>query len=307
MKKMPRGLLLLAAGAALLAGVSRQGLAQGRNITVKGSDTMVILGQRWAEVYMSKNPGVIIQVTGGGSGTGIAALINGTTDIAEASRPMKDAEKEQTKQKRGKDVVEIPVALDGLAVYVNEQNPVAELSLEQLKRIYTGVVKNWKEVGGRDERIILYGRENSSGTYVYFKEHVLENADYYPTTQTLPGTAAVINAVARDTRGIGYGGIAYGKGIKHLRVRKDANSPAIEPSMDNVVSGVYPISRNLYWYLAGQPAGDLKKLVDWVMSKNGQAVVENVGYYPLPESDLARYAGRPIQQAKAKSKKSSVK
>jgi phosphate transport system substrate-binding protein len=307
MKKMARGLLLLAAGAALLAGVSRQGLAQGRNITVKGSDTMVILGQRWAEVYMSKNPGVTIQVTGGGSGTGIAALINGTCDVAESSRPMKDSEKAEVSQKRGKPVVEIPVALDGLAVYVNEQNPVSELSLEQLKKIYIGVAKNWREVGGRDERIILYGRENSSGTYVYFKEHVLENADYYPTTQTLPGTAAVINAVARDTRGIGYGGIAYGKGIKHLRVRKDANSPAIEPSMDNVMSGAYPISRYLYWYLAGQPAGDLKKLVDWVMTKDGQSVVENVGYYPLPENVLTRYAGGPAKQAKAKSRKSGVK
>ena len=152
--------------------------------------------------------------------------------------------------------------------------------------------------------IIAYGRENNSGTYVYFKEHVLENGDYYPTTQTLPGTAAVINAVARDTRGIGYGGIAYGKGIKHLRVKKDANSPAIEPSMTNVVKGTYPISRFLYWYLAGQPSGDLKKLVDWVMTKDGQAVVENVGYYPLPEDVIAKYAGGPAKESKAKAKKS---
>lgn len=282
---------ILAAAVFLLTGALTQALAQGRNITVKGSDTMVILGQRWAEVYMSKNPGISIQVTGGGSGTGIAALINGTTDIAEASRPMKDAEKQQVNQKRGKQVVEIPVALDGLAVFVNAQNPISELSLGQLKRIYTGAAKNWKEFGGRNERIILYGRENSSGTYVYFKEHVLENVDYYPTVQTLPGTAAVINAVARDPRGIGYGGIAYGEGVKHLRVKKDAGSPAVEPSMQNVVSGAYPISRYLYWYLAGEPPADLKKLVDWVMSKPGQAVVENVGYYPLPEDVLARYTG----------------
>jgi phosphate transport system substrate-binding protein len=297
----------LAVVATVLVGTVRPAFGQARNITVKGSDTMVILGQRWAEVYMSKNPGATIQVTGGGSGTGIAALINGTTDIAEASRPMKDAEKDQVKQKRGKEVVELPVALDGLAVYVNEQNPVSELSLAQLKQIYTGAVKNWKEVGGRDERIILYGRENNSGTYVYFKEHVLENGDYYPTTQTLPGTAAVINAVARDTRGVGYGGIAYGKGIKHLRVKKEANSTAIEPSMQNVVSGTYPISRFLYWYLAGKPAGDLKKLVDWVMTKDGQTVVENVGYYPLPENILAKYTGGSANDAKAKGKKAGGK
>ncbi len=278
--------------------------AQGRSITVKGSDTMVILGQRWAETYMGKNKGTTIQVTGGGSGTGIASLINGTCDIAESSRPMRDSEKDQTRQKRGKAVVELPVALDALAVYVHEKNPISELTIPQLKGIYTGAVKNWKDVGGRDERIILYGRENSSGTYVYFKEHVLENADYFPTTQTLPGTAAVINAVARDTRGIGYGGIAYGKGIKHLRVKKDASSPAVEPSMANAQSGAYPISRFLFWYFAGEPAGDLKKFADWVMTKDGQSVVENVGYYPLPESVIAKYSGSPTaKDTKTKAKK----
>jgi len=303
MKRIWMPLGMVAISAFLMGICTPLAHAQGRNVTIKGSDTMVILGQRWAETYMGKNQGTTIQVTGGGSGVGIAALINGSCDIAESSRPMKDAEKDQTKQKRGKDVVEIPVALDALAVYVHEANPIAELSLAQLKGIYTGAIKNWKDVGGRDERIILYGRENSSGTYVYFKEHVLENADYFPTTQTLPGTAAVINAVARDTRGIGYGGIAYGKGIKHLRVKKDANSPAVEPTMANAQSGAYPISRFLYWYFAGQPAGDVKKLADWVMTKDGQAVVENVGYYPLPEAVAAKYTGSPAKETKAKSKK----
>lgn len=189
------------------------------------------------------------------------------------------------KQKRGKEALELPVAVDGLAVYVNEQNPVNELSLPQLKAIYTGAIQTWKGVGGRDERVILYSRENNSGTYVYFKEHVLENADYHPLAQTLPGTAAVINAVARDPRGIGYGGIAYGKGIKHLRVKKDANSPAVEPTVENVLAARYPISRHLYWYFAGQPSGTLKAFALWVLSKEGQQVVENVGYYPLSEAD----------------------
>ena len=273
--------------------------AQQRNVTVKGSDTMVILGQRWAEVYMKKNPGVTIQVTGGGSGTGIAALINGTTSIAESSRPMKDKEKAEVKSKRGAEVLELPVAVDGLAVYVHESNPVSELSLQQLKAIYTGAVKNWKEVGGKDERIILYSRENNSGTYVYFKEHVLGNADYFPTAQTLPGTAAVINAVAKDRRGIGYGGIAYGKGIKHLRVKADDKSPAVEPTMENVLAARYPISRFLYWYFASAPTGDVREFAEWVVSKDGQTVVENVGYYPLNEKDRLASASKLSTIAKA--------
>lgn len=262
------------------------------NITVKGSDTLVILGQRWAEVFMQKNPGISVQVTGGGSGTGIAALINGTTNVAESSRPMKDKEKADVKAKQGKDVLELPVAVDGLAVYVHASNPVNELSLAQIKAIYTGAVSNWKQVGGKDERIILYSRENNSGTYVYFKEHVLENADYHPTAQTLPGTAAVINAVAKDPKSIGYGGIAYGEGVKHLKVKPDDKSPGVEPTMENVLAAKYPISRYLYWYLAGQPAGDLKRLAEWVVSKEGQAVVENVGYYPLSETDRIAAAAK---------------
>ncbi len=286
---MRRSLLaLLMLSLSLLAMGSVAAFSQNRSITVKGSDTLVILGQRWAELYMKKNPGSSIQVTGGGSGVGIAALINGTTDIAEASRPMKDAEKTQLQQKRGLPAFELPVALDGLAVYVHEKNPVQELSLEQLKKIYTGAVKNWKDVGGRDERILLYGRENSSGTYAYFKEHVLNEADYYPTTQTLPGTAAVINAVAKDTRGIGYGGIAYLKGVRALKVKKDAKTPAVEPTLDNVQKNIYPISRFLYWYTAGQPKDQIKKLADWVVSAEGQSVVENVGYYPLPPDMIAK-------------------
>lgn len=288
---------ILAVIVALMAGTAL--IAQQRNVTVKGSDTMVILGQRWAEGYMQKNPGVSIQVTGGGSGTGVAALINGTTQVAESSRPMKDKEKAEVKAKRGKDVLELPVAVDGLAVYVHESNPVSELTLAQIKAIYTGVVKNWKDVGGRDERILLYSRENNSGTYVYFKEHALENADFYPTAQTLPGTAAVINAVAKDPRGIGYGGIAYGKGIKHLRVKKDANSPGVEPSMENVLAARYPISRFLYWYLAGPPSGDLLAFAQWVVSKEGQEVVEKVGYYPLNDKDRSAAAAK-LDAGKAK-------
>jgi phosphate transport system substrate-binding protein len=272
--------------------------AQSKAITLKGSDTMVLLGQRWAEVYIKKNPGSRIQVTGGGSGTGIAALINGTTDICESSRPMKEKEKEDLKTKTGKEVVEIPVAVDGLAIYLNVSNPVKELTLDQIKQIYTGRITNWKEVGGNDTKIILYSRENNSGTYAYFKEHVLQNVDFHPAAQTLPGTAAVTNAVSKDPKAIGYGGIAYAKGIHHVQVKKDASSPAIEPSMENVLSAKYPISRFLYWYVAEQPSGEIKKLVDWVLGDEGQKLVEAVGYYPLPKPISA--AANPAKGPSAK-------
>ena len=259
--------------------------AQDSSITIKGSDTMVILGQRWAEVYMKQNPGARVQVTGGGSGTGIAALLNGTTDIAESSRPMKDKEKEELKAKTGKEAVETSVAVDGLAIYLHSSNPVKELTLDQVKQIYTGKITNWKEVGGKDAKIIFYSRENNSGTYVYFKEHVLQNADFHPSAQTLPGTAAVTNAISKDPKSIGYGGIAYAKSIRHALVKKDADSPAIEPNMENVLSGKYPISRNLYWYTAGTPAGEIKKLVDWALGAEGQKLVESVVFGEETSSD----------------------
>jgi phosphate transport system substrate-binding protein len=273
--------------------------AEDKSITIKGSDTMVLLGQRWAEVYMKKNPGSRIQVTGGGSGTGIAALINGTTDICEASRPMKDKEKEDAKAKRGAAVVEIPVAVDGLAIYLNSANPIRELTLDQIKGIYTGKITNWKDVGGKDGKIIAYSRENNSGTYAYFKEHVLANEDFHPSIQTLPGTSAVTNAVAKDPKSIGYGGIAYAKGIHHAMVKKDESSPAVEPSMENVLSAKYPISRYLYWYIAGEPTGEVKKLVDWVLGPEGQKLVQEVGYYPLPKSGDS---GLPAPASKKKQK-----
>ena len=258
-------------------------LGENKPITIKGSDTMVLLGQRWAEVYMKKNPAARIQITGGGSGTGIAALINGTTDICESSRPMKDKEKEQVKGKRNVEVKEIAVAVDGLAIYLNSVNPIKELTLDQIKGIYTGRITNWKDVGGKDAKVIAYSRENNSGTYAYFKEHVLGNADFHPVIQTLPGTSAVTNAVSKDLKSIGYGGIAYAKGIHHTMVKKDASSPAVEPSMENVLTSKYPISRYLYWYMAGEPSGEAAKLVDWVLGAEGQKLVQEVGYYPLPK------------------------
>jgi phosphate transport system substrate-binding protein len=253
-------------------------------LTLKGSDTMVILGQRWAEAYMKANAGVSIQVTGGGSGTGIAALINGTTDICEASRPMKDAEKADTQAKRGAPAVETKVALDALAVYVNEKNPIQEISIPSLRKIYMGDSKSWKDIGGKDKAIVLYGRENNSGTYGYFKEHLLENKDFASAVQTLAGTSAVASAVKGDVNGIGYGGIAYLEGIRALKVKKDDTSEAVTPSLETAQSGKYPIARFLYFYTAGESTGLAKRFIDWVKGPDGQKVIEQVGYYPLPKS-----------------------
>ena len=251
------------------------------SITIKGSDTMVILGQRWAEDYMKKNPNTVIQVTGGGSGTGISALINGTTDICASSRAMKPAEKEKLRDRYNNTGVEIPVARDGLAVYVNASSALTEISMPDLKGIFTGKITNWKQIGGPDNNIIVYSRENSSGTYVFFKEQVLAGADFTPRAQTMPGTAAVVNAVSKEKFGIGYGGAAYAKGIKILKVKKDATSTAINPEKKTVLDGTYPLARPLFFYLRNKPAGDIKSFVDWVLSPDGQGIVEKVGYYQV--------------------------
>jgi len=263
------------------------------NITVKGSDTMVILGQRWAEEYMEKNPEVTIQVTGGGSGTGIAALVNGTTTLANSSRPIKPEEIEQAK--RGKiDVVEFKAAMDGLAVVVNADNPIRSLTLKQVGMIYTGYIGNWKQVGGPDRRIIRYSRESNSGTYVFFKEHVLMNRDYAADSQTMPGTSAVAEAVARDPSGIGFGGVAYFATNPKLRIVPIARDDKTEPISPLLPGGAinfpaiwdqsYPIARYLYVYSAGRPEGAVKAYLDWILGPDGQAIVERIEYVPMPPS-----------------------
>jgi phosphate transport system substrate-binding protein len=254
-----------------------------RSVTVKGSDTMVILAQSWAENYMNGHSRRTIQVTGGGSGVGIAALINGGTDICEASRPMKEVEKNQVHKRHGKDVKEIPVALDGVAVYVSESNPIQSIAEPQLQSIYTGKITNWRELGGKDGRIVVYGRENSSGTYQFFKEHVLKNQDFAREVQTLPGTGAIVNAVSKDPASIGYGGIAYASGIRVVPVSPDDKSAAVLPSLATVKTGQYPLSRNLFFYTVGEPAGDVKAFIDWVLGPEGQKLCEAVGYYPIAQ------------------------
>jgi phosphate transport system substrate-binding protein len=255
-------------------------------VTVKGSDTMVILAQKWAEVYMGKHPETKIQVTGGGTGTGFAALQNQSTDLCNASRKIKSAEISNCmKAFDGKRPTEYRVAIDGLSIYVNSNNRLKELSLPQLESIFTGRIKNWKEVGGADLPITIYSRENSSGTYEFFKEHVLKGKDFAASAETKPGTAAVLQAVANDPKGIGYGGAAYGAGARHLAIKVNDASPAIEPTEENVVSQKYPIWRYLFIYL--NPAldqGEVGSYLKWIRSDEGQKVVKEVGYFAIPEA-----------------------
>ena len=257
--------------------------AHAGKITVKGSDTLVVQAQKWAEIYMGKKPETKIQVTGGGTGIGFAALQNNATDLCNASRKIRAQEIAECIKAFGKRPTEYKVALDGLTVYVHESSPVKELTLEQVRLIFTGKIKNWKQVGGPDARIVLYSRENSSGTYEFFKDHVLEGNDFAASTQTMPGTAAVLQAVAKDKYSIGYGGAAYGAGARHLAIKKDENSPAIEPNEETVVKGTYPIWRYLYIYV--NPAidkGEINAYLKWIRSDEGQKVVKDVGYFPLP-------------------------
>ena len=275
--------------------------AHAGNITVKGSDTMVLLAQRWAEKYMAANSEVSIQVTGGGSGTGIAALLNATTDIANSSRPIKSTERE-TAAKAGIEVQETPVAMDALSVVVHRSNGIEELTLNQIKAIYTGAVNNWSEVGGKAKPIVRYSRESNSGTYVFFKEHVLGDTDYAADCQNMPGTAAVATAVGKDPAGIGFGGAAYflhQESVKVIKVKKDKDSPAVSPlSADGkglnfaaIHSVEYPIARYLYCYTAGKPAGALGAYMTWILGPAGQEVAKDLGYVPLPKAGEAPTAG----------------
>lgn len=259
---------------------------QAGTITVKGSDTLVTLAQKWAEVYMGQHAGVKIQVSGGGTGTGFAALQNDTTDLCNASRKAKAAEIANCiKVFNGKRPTEYKVALDGLSVYVNPENSVKELTLDQVKDIFTGKIKNWKDVGGADAPITVYSRENSSGTYEFFKEHVLKGSDFAASAQTMPGTAAIVQAVVKDKGSIGFGGAAYGGGSKMLAIKKDDASPAILPTEENVHNGSYPIWRYLFVYLnPAKDKGEVAAYLNWIRSDEGQKYVTEIGYYPLPKN-----------------------
>jgi len=278
--KILRKLFILSLLFFLTSNIYPATVVRGR-VTVKGSDTMVILVQLLAEEYMTRYRGKIIQVTGGGTGIGVAGLINKVTDIANASRSLTSEERERIKKAWGKEPKEVKIALDGITIYVHPENPIKEISLEQLKSIYTGKVKSWKDFGWEDRPIIVYTRENNSGTYVFFKEHVLDNEDYTNRAQSLPGTGAVVDAVSKEKYSIGYGGVAYSKGVKILPVKTDNKSKAYLPTEANIRKGLYPISRALYMYTCNYDDPDVKSFIDWILTPDGQKIVSKVGYFPL--------------------------
>ena len=270
-----------AAGSQAPAG---QAPAAGAAITIKGSDTMVHLVTAWTEAYRKAKPDANLVVTGGGSGTGIAALINGTTNICMASRNMSDKEKADLKAK-GSEAVEHKVALDGIAIVVSKTNPLTEITTEQLAKIYTGQVTNWKDLGGGDQKIIAYSRESSSGTYVFFQEHVLQKKDYGTDVLLMPATSAIIQGVESDAGAIGYVGLGYAHGaadkVKVLPVKATADAAAVAPSAETVRSKQYSIARELFYYTAGAPTGGAKEFVDFCMGPEGQKIVEAEGYVAL--------------------------
>ena len=248
---------------------------------VKGSDTCLPLTQTEAENYMSKHKAAKVTVTGGGSGVGISALLEGTTDIAMASRKMKFDERVKL-QESGKKAKEVVVAHDALAVVVHPSNKVTNLTREQLEGIFTGKIKNWKEVGGADMKIVAYSRETSSGTYEFFKANVLKNRNYKNGILSMPATGAIIQSVSQTKGAIGYVGLAYlNKDVKAIHVSYDSGKSYIEPSLATAKNKTYPIVRPLFYYYEAKSASKVQPFIDYVLSPEGQDIVKKVGYVPV--------------------------
>ena len=252
----------------------------------KGSDTLVNLALAWAETFMQEHPDVRISVTGGGSGTGIAAMINGTVDIANASREMK-AEEIAAAKSNGITPVEIVVARDAIAVVVNPSNPVNALTLQQISDIFTGKVTNWRELGGEDRPMVLLSRESNSGTYVYFLENVIrlgkkeDKSLFSPETLLMTSSEGISVEIRQNPNAIGYDGLGYvTSDQKVLAIARDEQSPSVLPSVASVNDDSYAISRPLYMYTAGEPAGQVKVFMDWILD-NGQVFVSKLGFVPL--------------------------
>ena len=296
--KKTKGWLALTLMAALFvaaAGCSNQnttptGDELSGSFNIIGSNTVTPLTSVWAEDFMKKHPKINIAVSGPGSGAGIAALINGTTDICQASRTIKQQEIDQAKA-NGVEPYEIQVATDALSVVVNPSNPVSELTIEQLSAIYTGKIINWKEVGGKDATIVAIARDTNSGTHVFFKEHVVQmsglpsadkSLEYGSKILLLPSTEEGVSEVARNPNAIFYPGLGYVTGeVKPLAIKQTADSEGVLPSVSTALDGTYPIARPLLYYTNGEPTGTIKSFIDYCLSPEGQERVTEVGYVPL--------------------------
>lgn len=253
----------------------------GGSIKIKGSDTVLPLSQKEAEVYMKSNKSSNISIVGGGSGVGIAALIDGTTDIGMSSRKMKIDEKLKM-QDAGKAYKEVIVGNDALSVIVNPANKVTQLTREQIEGIFTGKIKNWKEVGGEDLKIIAYSRESSSGTYEFFKEHVMAGKNYASTCLLMPATGAIVQSISQTKGAIGYIGLAYmDNKVNALKISYDKGKTYVEPTMANAKNKSYPVVRPLYYYYLTKVEKNVKPFIDFILSAEGQKVVEAVGYVPI--------------------------
>jgi phosphate transport system substrate-binding protein len=260
------------------------------SISIIGSNTVTPLSTVWAEDFQNMHPDVSISVSGPGSGVGIAALINGTTDICQASRTIKQSEIDAAKA-NGIEPYEIQVATDALSVVVNPANPVSALTIAQLSAIYTNQITNWKEVGGNDAPIVALSRDTNSGTHVFFKEHVVQMAglasadtslEYGPKVLFLPSTEEGVSEVARNPNAIFYPGLGYVTSeVKPLAIKKTADVPGVLPSIASALDGTYPIARPLLYYTNGAPTGAIKAFIDYCLSAEGQAEVTAVGYVPL--------------------------
>lgn len=262
-------------------------------IQVKGSDTMVNIAQAWAEEYKNVEPSVEIEVSGGGSGVGIAALTKGAIDIANASRNMKAQEIQLARQNTGKEPVEFIIGYDALVVYVHKDNPINQISIEQLAKIFieNSDITRWSQIGitipgVKNDRIIRISRQSSSGTYEFFREHVLGNQDFKLGSLDMNGSKEVVELVGHTKTAIGYSGMGYvTKEVKMLNISANNETP-VAPTIYNSQNRIYPLARSLLVYTLGEPEGAVKKYIDWMMSAAGQQILMDNGYVPLPDSTV---------------------
>jgi phosphate transport system substrate-binding protein len=289
----PRYLLTMVVIAALaLFQCGKSGKTKVESIMIKGSDTMVNVAQAWAEEYKKVNPGVTVEVSGGGSGVGIAALTRGTVDIANASRDIKKGEIEQAKKNSSKEPREFTVGYDALAVYVHKDNPLDSICIDELAAIFEegGAITKWSQLGVKipgaaDDEIVRVSRQSSSGTYEFFREHVLAKKDFKLGSRDMNGSKEVVELISTTKTAIGYSGMGYSThGVKMIRISPKKGVAAVPPTVANALDKSYPLARSLHLYTLGEPEGKVRQYIDWVLSPAGQRIMEECGYVPVKQA-----------------------